>query len=106
MARINRRTFLNLSGAGAVAANTGAGLAAIFASGRAPAYAQASTLHWLRWADFVPASDQLLKTKIAPECEKALGIKLTVEMINANDIQARITAAVQSGGGPDIIMAV
>src|SRR5712671_4030273 len=104
MARFDRRSFLKLSGSGALAA-TG-GMAGILASGRAPAYAQASTLHWLRWADFVPASDQLLKTKIAPECEKALGIKLTVEMINANDIQARITAAVQSGGGPDIIMAV
>ena len=105
MARIDRRRLLKFSGAGAIAASTGC-IAGILASGRAPAYAQATTIHWLRWADFVPASDQLLKTKIAPECEKALGIKLTVEMINANDIQARITAAVQSGGGPDIIMAV
>jgi ABC-type glycerol-3-phosphate transport system substrate-binding protein len=105
MARIGRRRLLRLSGAGAIAVGSG-GLAAILASGRAPAYAQASTVHWLRWADFVPASDQLLKTKIAPECEKALGIKLTLEMINANDIQARITSAIQSGAGPDIIYAV
>jgi multiple sugar transport system substrate-binding protein len=42
-------------------------------------------VHWLRWADFVPAADQLLRNQIAPECEKALGIKLTLEMINAND---------------------
>jgi ABC-type glycerol-3-phosphate transport system substrate-binding protein len=106
MARINRRRFLKLSGAGAVAANAGAGLAAILASGRAPAYAQATSLHWLRWADFVPASDKLLKEKIAPQCEKALGIKLNVEMINANDLQARTTAAIQSGTGPDIIMLI
>jgi len=105
MAPIGRRRLLKFSGAGAIAASTG-GIAGILASGRAPAYAQASTVHWLRWADFVPASDQLLKTKIAAECEKTLGIKLSIEMINANDIQARITAAVQSGGGPDIIMAV
>src|SRR5438270_3899133 len=105
MARIDRRRLLKLSGAGAVAATSG-GLAGILASGRAPAYAQATTVHWLRWADFVPASDQLLKTKIAPECEKALGIKLTLEMINANDLQARITSAIQSGTGPDIIMAL
>ena len=72
--------------------------------GRAPAYAQATSLHWLRWADFVPASDKLLKEKIAPQCEKALGIKLNIEMINANDLQARVTAAIQSGTGPDIIM--
>src|SRR5215468_1493180 len=102
MVRIDRRRLLRLSGAGAVAAGTG-GLAGVIASGRAPAYAQASMVHWLRWADFVPASDKLLKETIAPECQKALGIKLNLEMINANDIQARITSAIQSGSGPDII---
>jgi ABC-type glycerol-3-phosphate transport system substrate-binding protein len=101
--RIDRRRLLRVSGAGAVAASTG-GIAGILASGRAPAYAQASTVHYLRWSDFVPASDQLLRNKIAPECEKALGIKVTFEMVNANDIQARITSAIQSGSGPDIIM--
>jgi len=54
MARINRRRLLQLSGASAVAA--GSGLASILATGRAPAYAQATTIHWLRWTDFVPAS--------------------------------------------------
>src|SRR5206468_3813600 len=39
-------------------------------------------------------------------CEKALGVKLTLEFINANDIQARITSAIQSGSGADIIMVV
>src|SRR6478672_6706031 len=106
MARIYRRKFLKLSGAGAFAASTGGGIAAILASGRAPAYAQATTLHWLRWSDFVPASDQLLRTQIVPESEKALGIKLNLESINANDIQARITSAVQSGSGADIILVV
>jgi multiple sugar transport system substrate-binding protein len=105
MARIHRRKFLKLSGAGAIAAGTG-GIAAILATGRAPAYAQGTTVHYLRWADFVPASDQLLKTKIAPEGEKVLGIKLTLEMVNANDIQARVTSAIQSGSGPDIILAL
>src|SRR5246127_1021834 len=103
MARIHRRKLLKLSGAGAIAAKTG-GIAAILASGRAPAYAQGTTIHWLRWNDFVPASDQLLKSKIAPQCEKDLGIKLNIEGINANDLQARITSAVQSGSGPDIIL--
>jgi hypothetical protein len=41
---------------------------------------------------------------ITDECQKALGIKLQLETINANDIQARITSAIQSGSGPDIIM--
>ena len=105
MARINRRRLLKLSGAGAIAAGTG-GLAAILASGRAPAYAQASTVHWLRWADFVPASDQLLRNKIVPQCEKDIGIKLNLEMIDANSIQARITSSIQSGTGPDVMMVV
>ena len=103
MTNINRRRFTQLSGAGALAAGTG-GLAGILASGRAPAYAQTATVHWLRWADFVPASDVLLKGPIVQQCQKELGIKLTVETINANDIQARITSAIQSGTGPDIIM--
>ena len=105
MKQIRRRKALQLSGAGALAAGTG-GLAGILASGRAPAYAQAQTMHWLRWADFVPASDVVLKGEIAKQCEKDLGIKLTVETINANDIQARITAAIQSGAGPDIFCAL
>src|SRR5438477_2090708 len=37
-----------------------------------------------------------------PEAEKALGAKIQFETINANDLQARITAAIQSGSGADI----
>src|SRR6201997_1643642 len=105
MTKIHRRKTLQLSAAGALAAGTG-GLAGILASGRAPAYAETQTIHWLRWADFVPASDQLLKGEIVKLCEKDLGMKLTVETINANDIQARVTAAIQSGSGPDIFLAL
>jgi multiple sugar transport system substrate-binding protein len=91
-----------MSGLGAVAARTG-GLAAILATGRAPAFAQTTTVHWLRWADFVPASDQVLRKEITAECQKALGVKLNLETINGNDIQARVTSAVQGGSGPDVI---
>jgi multiple sugar transport system substrate-binding protein len=62
------------------------------------------TLAWLRWNDFVPASDQVFRNEILPDAQKALGIRATLETVNANDIQPRITAAVQSGSGPDIIM--
>jgi multiple sugar transport system substrate-binding protein len=103
MARITRRKLLKVTGAGAVAAKTG-GLAAILATGRAPAYAQATTVHWLRWNDFVPACDQLLRQKILPEAEKQLGIKVNYETVNGNDLQPRITSAIQSGAGPDLIM--
>ena len=74
---------------------------------RAPALAQgAANVHWLRWTDFVPASDALLKGQIMQECKKATGITLKVETVNANDLQSRITSAIQSGTGADIIMAL
>jgi multiple sugar transport system substrate-binding protein len=102
MPRISRRKLLELSGAGALAAR-GGGIAAILAAGRAPAFAQEATIHWLRWNDFVPASDEVLRKQIVPECKKALGITLNIEMINGNDIQARTTSSIQSGSGPDVI---
>jgi len=105
MTRINRRRFLRFSGAAAVAASTG-GMAGIFASGRAPAYGQSTSLQWLKFVDFVPVSDQLLRGKITEECQKALGIKLNIETIEGNGIQPRITSAIQSATGPDIIMAI
>jgi multiple sugar transport system substrate-binding protein len=104
MARISRRKLLKVTGAGAVAAASG-GMASILASARAPAFAQQQTVHWLRWNDFVPASDQVLRRDLIPAAEKALGIKLNIETINANDLQARTTAAIQSGTGPDVICA-
>ena len=58
MMRIDRRRLLKFSGAGAVAASTG-GMAAMLASGRAPAYGQATSLQWLKFVDFVPVFDQL-----------------------------------------------
>jgi multiple sugar transport system substrate-binding protein len=54
----------------------------------------------------VPASDEVLLNQVIPECQKALGLKLNIEMINGNDIQARTTSAIQSGVGPDIICAL
>src|SRR5215471_2047497 len=105
MARIHRRKLLQLSGAGAIAAKAG-GIAGILAAARAPAYAQGTTVHWLRWNDFVPAPDEVLKKEIVPAAEKALGLKLNIEMINGNDLQARTTSAIQSGSGPDVICAL
>ncbi|MEA2929074.1 MAG: multiple sugar transport system substrate-binding protein [Hyphomicrobiales bacterium] len=98
MAGIDRRKFLQSSGAG--------GLAGILASGRAPAFAQTTTLHWLRLGDFVPASDTLLRRELLPEAEKALGLKITLETINGNELQARIASSIQSGSGADLIHAM
>lgn len=96
MARATRRKLLQLSSAG--------GLAGILASGRAPAYAQGTTIHWLKWNDFVPAADQYLRQTGIPAAEKALGFKINLETIGLNDLQARATAAIQARSGADIIM--
>ena len=72
MARITRRKLFKLSAAGAVAAQTG-GLAAILATGRAPAFAQGTTIHWVRGSDYVPVSDQLIKTKLNEQAQKQSG---------------------------------
>ena len=104
MARVSRRDLLKVSGTGAAAATTG-GLAGILASGRAPAYAQGTTVHWLKWNDFVPAGDEHLRKVAIPAAEKALGVKITLETVNGNDLAARTTAAIQSKSGADLIMA-
>jgi len=97
---MKRRKFLKAAGAGVAST----GLAGILATHRAPVFAQANTVHILRWNDFVPAADKVLREVFAPEVQKALGLKLNVETVNANDIPARATSAIQSGSGPDIIM--
>src|SRR3989442_1925611 len=70
---------------------------------RPPAYAQGRKLHWVRWVDFIPESDVELKRQM-PEASKALGAEVVLETINANDLQPRITAAIQSGSGADIFI--
>ena len=96
MARFTRRKFLQASGA--------TGLAGILASHHAPAFAQQGQVHWIKWNDFVPASDELLRKVMLPEAAKALGFKINLETVNGNDLQPRVTSAIQSGSGPDVFM--
>ena len=96
---MNRRQFLKVSGATAAAAT--AGIEGILEARRAPAWAQGTKLHWVRWVDFIPESDVELKRQM-PEASKALGAEVVFETINANDLQPRITAAIQSASGADI----
>jgi ABC-type glycerol-3-phosphate transport system substrate-binding protein len=96
---MHRRTFLKT--AGAVSAT--AGLEGILAVRRAPAFAQATKIHLLQWVDFIPEGDVEVKRQVA-EYNKQMKVEVTFETINANDLQAHITAAIQSAAGPDIIM--
>ena len=99
MANTKRRSVLKLAGGTALG-----GMAGILATGRAPAYAQQKTVHWLKWVDFVPATDQMFRRELLPQAEKELGMKINLETVNGNDLQPRLTAGIQSGSGPDIIM--
>jgi multiple sugar transport system substrate-binding protein len=101
MSNTKRRSVLKLAGGTALG-----GMAGILATGRTPAYAQQKTVHWLKWVDFVPATDQMFNKELMPQAEKDLGIKMKLETVNANDLQPRITAAIQSGAGPDLIMSL
>jgi multiple sugar transport system substrate-binding protein len=95
----SRRQFIKASGAAAAVAVVG--IEGIVTARRAPAWAQGQKVHMVRWVDFIPESDVELKRQM-PEASKALGAEVVLETINANDLQARITAAVQSGSGADI----
>ncbi len=97
MRRISRRAFLETSGL------LGLGAALETVAGRAPALAQTSKLHLLQWVDFIPEGDAELRRQAA-EYTRQTKVEVTVETINANDLQARITAAIQSGSGPDLIL--
>ena len=97
---LTRRKFVETTAmAGAAVAVTP------FLGGKAPAYAQERTVHYLQWTSFIPAADVEVDRQ-AEEFTKATGIKVTAEKINQNDIPARITAAIESGGGPDVFQMI
>ena len=56
MANAKRRSVLKLAGGTALG-----GMAGILATGRTPAFAQQKTVHWLKWVDFVPATDTMFR---------------------------------------------
>jgi multiple sugar transport system substrate-binding protein len=94
---LTRRKFVETT------AIAGAAVAAVpFLGGKPPAYAQARKVHYLQWTSFIPAADTEIDRQ-AEEFSKATGIEMTVEKINQNDMAARITAAVESGSGADVI---
>jgi multiple sugar transport system substrate-binding protein len=97
---MNRRAFLHIAGLATGAAMLG-GVRPV-AAGQAPAQLQGARLSYLLLVNFVPAHDTALKKQVG-EYEKLTGVKVTLETINMNDIQARTTVAIESKSGPDII---
>jgi multiple sugar transport system substrate-binding protein len=92
-----------LKGAAVVAGAAAAGgIRGIVVHAQAPASPRGTTLHILSWSHFIPAADQLFEAQ-AKEFAKQQGVEIQLERINQNDIQARVTAAIQSGAGADLI---
>jgi len=58
----------------------------------------------LRWNDFVPAPISYCGKSCCPLPRKHWESRSNLETVNGNDLQPRITSAIQSGAGPDIIM--
>lgn len=94
---MSRRTFLS-AGMSLAAATAGVG----FLGGHAPAVAQSRTLHVLEWSSFVAAANTI-RDQQGEEFGKQAGVKVTIEHINANDLPARATAAIEGRKGPDIL---
>lgn len=95
---VSRRAFVQGAGAAGLAAGAGLGLF----GGKAPAFGQTRELHILEWNSFIKDAD-IETDRQAAEFGKAEGVRVRVEHINANNLNARATAAVESKTGPDII---
>src|SRR5437588_2454996 len=75
--------------------------AAAAAKPAAPANISGATVSLLQWNHFIPTADPFFKQQ-ADDWGKQTGVNITVETINANDLTARFTAAVQGQSGPTI----
>jgi multiple sugar transport system substrate-binding protein len=57
----------------------------------------------LQWQSFIPDADPFFKKQIEDDFMRNTGARVTIEFVNANDLQPKIAAAIQSGSGPDIV---
>lgn len=102
---LSRRSFLQLT-----AGTSALALAACTAPGGAPAPAgdeasgdmASGEVRLLKWTSFVEAADETFTEK-ANAWGAENNVTVNVEMINNNEIAARIAASIQAGDGPDII---
>ena len=97
---VTRRRFLK------TAAVIGAGVTTgTFLDGQAPAFAKSRSLHYLQWSSFIADADAEIKRQAA-EFTKATGVKVRAEFINQNDMAPRITAAIESRSGADVMLLI
>jgi multiple sugar transport system substrate-binding protein len=68
-----------------------------------PASLKGVSLAVLQWQSFVPDADPFFKKQIEDGFMKDTGAQVSIEFVNANDLQPKIGASIQSGSGPDIV---
>jgi multiple sugar transport system substrate-binding protein len=101
--RLSRRRFLY--GAAAIAAAACAPAATSPSpSASGPVVLKGTKVHLLHWTSFVPDEDKWFKETLQSEWAKPNGVDLTVELVSANEAQPKIVAALQGGGGPDVML--
>src|SRR4030095_6768226 len=100
--RLNRRAFLRVAGVATGTALAG-GIPGGVRAQRAPSFPKGTKLNILEWVSFVPASDVEFK-RLAAEFGKLAGGDVTVDQIHMNSLNPRITSAIETKPGPDIIM--
>jgi multiple sugar transport system substrate-binding protein len=99
---LTRRQFIKTASWATGAALTAGTLLTVIPGIAAPAILKGTKLHLLQWINFVPPADDETRRQ-AEEWGKGTGAQVTIEAINASNLQARIEAALASGAGPDII---
>lgn len=92
----SRREFLGTTAA------VGGGMAAILATGKAPAYAQERELRMLVWSHFVPESDDELRRQFE-EFGKQNGAKVRMDRVAHLQLPAVLAGEVQGQKGHDIV---
>ena len=70
---------------------------------KGPVSLKGVSLSYLGWASFIPTADAFVKKQIEEGFMKETGATVSVEFVNANDIQPKMAASIQTGSGPDIV---
>ena len=98
MYRITRRQFVTTLGTLAATSITSAAL---------PRYGHSALkgtrLHLLRNSSYSPAENAWFKETLKKQWAEPNGVDLVVELVSENDLQAKVSVAIESGSGPDIL---
>jgi len=104
----SRRRFIYYGAAFAAAVACGPAAAPAPASPAAspsgPVQLKGTKVNLLHWTSFVPDEDKWFKETLVADWAKPNGVDLTVELVSANEAQPKIVAALQAGGGPDVML--